>query len=180
MFTEQVTLLQVVTYLLLPALSALLGAWAGARTTFGRFKSERTFDRVLDWLERSIRGLATYEAAFKEFSDDVNLGNSHTFLRHLEKSISLNRDLIASLYEADVLGNKRASALAQTIRKRLQDIPEPEPSIEPSPNMTIEMEARVTVSKAITLLKGLQSELQEYRNVLECDLRLHLNLPSEK
>ena len=46
--------------------------------------------------------------------------------------------------------------------------------------MTIEMEARVTVSKAITLLKGLQSELQEYRNVLECDLRLHLNLPSEK
>jgi hypothetical protein len=32
-----------------PAATAMLGAWIGARIAFGRYKSERAFDRRIDW-----------------------------------------------------------------------------------------------------------------------------------
>jgi len=43
--------------LLLPALTALVGAWLGAQMALGRFKRERAFDRRLDWYERMARRL---------------------------------------------------------------------------------------------------------------------------
>jgi len=39
------------------ALGALLGAWAGARAAFDRYRSERSFDRQVDWYERIARAI---------------------------------------------------------------------------------------------------------------------------
>lgn len=42
---------------LLSAFGALLGAWAGARAAFDRYRSERSFDRQVDWYERAARAV---------------------------------------------------------------------------------------------------------------------------
>jgi hypothetical protein len=42
---------------LLSAFAALIGAWAGARAAFDRYRSERSFDRQVDWYERAARAI---------------------------------------------------------------------------------------------------------------------------
>jgi hypothetical protein len=49
--------MDLLTIALVAALGALLGAWAGARAAFDRYRSERSFDRQVDWYERAARGL---------------------------------------------------------------------------------------------------------------------------
>src|SRR5690349_9931073 len=42
---------------LMPAVTALLGSWAGASFALRRFKEERAFDRRLEWYERTHQAL---------------------------------------------------------------------------------------------------------------------------
>jgi hypothetical protein len=55
--------MEVIWSVLTPGVSALLGAWVGARIALDRFKKERTFDKRLDWHVGALRVIHDLELA---------------------------------------------------------------------------------------------------------------------
>lgn len=57
--------MDVVWSALIPAVSALVGAWFGARIALDRFKKEHTFDRRVDWHVGALRVIHDLELAHR-------------------------------------------------------------------------------------------------------------------
>lgn len=99
---------ELVLRLLLSALAALGGAWLGARVALARYRSERSFDRRLEWIERAHqatkRAYDATAALAAEFNKAAPSPPTAVFHRSKEAVSELTEVLsLAELYGSDKL-----------------------------------------------------------------------------
>lgn len=111
--------LSFVTYLLLPALSALLGAWAGATLALDRFKKERAYDRQLEWLEATLVAVDNYNFRMQEVLDDLAAHNFNAVAGDLKGILNAAESLMLLLPKAAMYADSKAVAIAVRVEERL-------------------------------------------------------------
>jgi hypothetical protein len=123
--TDQHPLLQVATLILVPAIAALLGAWAGAKTAFIRFKSERAFDKKLLWLESVFAECVNLSNVQAELEEDLRIGGIQFIHEDLERIISAARRLEELIPLSKVFGSSQTQQAADNYQKASRKISAP-------------------------------------------------------
>ena len=84
-------LLNIAIGLVTTALSALVGAWLGARIALSRFKREKAFDRRLEWLVRALRTVHHLDEACRRAhlaDNPAVLADAELARRHFKRMVA--------------------------------------------------------------------------------------------